>query len=314
MKANSRKSPFFTAGFVSLALALGGASCTPAPAADDTPSNTGGKPNTGGSKAGGSGGSSTSGTGGSSNTGGSSSGSSGGAGGSPDTGGSTGSGGSSGSGGSDATGGSAGSTGGANGGSLGGAGGSSSDGGGTAETGSTDSGPLVFKITDFDPPGAKGYMGFTIPKVNSLGGGNHSPAMEWSGAVPAGAKSWAITMIDTTTAPNKTQPVKAGSGTKVHFAFFDIPIATRSLKKDLPHMAMIPDPAGMKASGSFNNTVGWFGPGGGLSIYVITLRALDVDALTEVKAGADQKATAAAIAKHTIGMAEVVAVGNTPGI
>ena len=142
--------------------------------------------------------------------------------------------------------------------------------------------------------------------------GQHSPAMKWSGA-PAGTKSFAIVIeIDTQTAP-KAGTLVAGGGTKVHFAYFDIPATATELMADLPRKFLLGMPEGAKASKTFD-TYGWFGPGGGLSVYTLSLYALDVDTLGLDMAGATQAGTVAAIKKHVIGKPAVfVAAGISGG-
>jgi phosphatidylethanolamine-binding protein (PEBP) family uncharacterized protein len=319
---------------LTLALGVGSLACS----SNEGGGGTGGSSSTGGR--GGSGGSSSTGgrggsTGGSSSTGGTTGGSSstGGSGGSAGTGGSTG--GTSGSGGSAGTGGSTGGTGGStggtggsagtggSGGSTGGTGGSSTDGaaadkagdgaGGTADMGG-QTGALMFNALGLNPTGTKGYMAPSFPRAMSNGGGNHSPAMEWTGEAPAGTKSWAITLIDTNKTVQAGQPVVPNTFVKVHFSYYDIPLATRSLKADLPRTANIPDPAGMKASATFNGGRGWFGPGAGPPphIYILSLWALNVDALP---GGGSQQGTYDAIVKAAIGQPiKLVVVGTNDGI
>ena len=210
------------------------------------------------------------------------------------------------------TGGSGGSTGGS-GGSTGGSGGSKADGGTDSGAGGSAGGELTFNALGLNPSGTKMYMAPSFTAAMSNGGGNHSPAMEWSGAVPAGTKSWAITLIDTNVTVQAGKPVVPNNFVKVHFSYYDIPLATRSLKADLPRAATIPDPAGMKASATFKGN-GWFGPGAGGAphIYKLSLWPLGVDTLAG--AGA-QQATYDAIVKAALGKPVVlVIVGTNDGI
>jgi phosphatidylethanolamine-binding protein (PEBP) family uncharacterized protein len=288
-------------------------------------SGTGGESGEGGggdSGSGGSGGSSgsggkggDSGKGGSGGTGGDSG--SGGTGGSAGTGG-TGTGGDTG--GSGGTGGDTGGSGGTGGdtGGSGGTGGAEADGGvdsGAGGTGGTDTGALKFDLLGLNPVGYKNWKAPTFPKPMCNGGGNHSPAMQWSGAVPAGTMSWAITMIDTNVTVTAGQPVVPNDHVKVHFSFYDIPLATRALKADLPHTATIPDPAGMKASRNFNaNEYGWFGPGAGGDphIYKISLWPINVAKLTT---DGSQMGTYTAITKAAVGKpVDFIAVGTINGL
>jgi phosphatidylethanolamine-binding protein (PEBP) family uncharacterized protein len=142
--------------------------------------------------------------------------------------------------------------------------------------------------------------------------GQHSPAMKWSGA-PAGTKSFAIVMIDTQTPP-KTGTLVPGTSTKVHFAYFDIPATTTELPADLPRKFLLGMPVGAKASKTFD-TYGWFGPGGGISVYTLSLYALNVDTLGLDMGSATQAATFAAIKKAAIGKPAVfVAAGVNGGV
>jgi phosphatidylethanolamine-binding protein (PEBP) family uncharacterized protein len=184
------------------------------------------------------------------------------------------------------------------------------DGGGGAPDGGGGGGGGDFKLTlvGLDETHAK-YMAPVFPAAMSRPM-QHSPAMMWSGA-PAGAKSFAISMIDTTTAPKMNAPVAAGNGKKVHFTIYDIPVTATGLPADLPDMATLTMPAA-KCSISFENRHCWFGPGGGLSIYVITVWALDVETLG-LAASAGQQPSYDAIAKHSLGKAEFIAVGKNGG-
>jgi phosphatidylethanolamine-binding protein (PEBP) family uncharacterized protein len=267
--------------------------------------DTGGSTGTTGGSTGSTGGKT--GTGGSTSTGGASGGNTGGAG---DTGGAGGSN----TGGAGDTGGAGGSTGGA-GGSTGGAGGSTGGmgGGGGGGMGGDAGGPLKFNALGLNPTGTKMYMAPSFPKAMSNGGGNHSPAMEWTGDAPAGTKSWAITLIDTNKTVQPGQTVTPNTFVKVHFSYYDIPLATRSLKADLPRSMTIPDPAGMKASATFSGA-GWFGPGAGGDphIYILSLWALNVDKLA---GGGPQQGTYDAIVKAAIGQPiKLVIVGTNNGI
>jgi phosphatidylethanolamine-binding protein (PEBP) family uncharacterized protein len=311
--------------FLALAVASASLACSandPDPGTDgdggsgDT--GDGGKQATGGKGGSGSGGKAAGGSGGKT----SSDGGSPGSGGTQDTGGTPGSGGS-GDGGS-ADGGSPGSGGSGDGGmGDGGAGdggsamGGSGAGGSVGAGGSGESGPLTFSLLGLKDMAASGFKAPAFPRAMSHGGGDHSPAIEWSGSVPAGTKSWAITMIDTNKTVKAGQTVDPkGGGLKPHFAYYDIPLAVRSLKADLPHTAMLPDPAGMKASANFTpGGFGWFGPGAGGDphIYIITLWAIGVDTIP--KSPTAQMAAYNAIKAASVGMpVEFVAVGTNNGI
>ena len=105
---------------------------------------------------------------------------------------------------------------------------------------------------------------------------NMSPPIEWSG-LPAGTKSIAVSMIDTGTTNGMN--VTPGGGTKAHWVMFDIPATTTMLPANLPHTRMYTDPMGAKTT-TFAGGTGYFGPGAGsVNIYVITIWALNVDAL-----------------------------------
>jgi Raf kinase inhibitor-like YbhB/YbcL family protein len=255
---------------------------------------TGGEEETGGSSGdtGGKGGSGTGGkgTGGSMNTGGSS-----------DTGGAAGG----------STGGSGGSTGGA-GGSTGGAGGSTGGAGGSVDGGAGGMAGGTFALMLLGLDETMKFAGGPVFTPAQSRPNQQSPEMKWTG-VPAEAKSLAIVMIDTQTAPSKTPPLKAGAGTKVHFTIYNIPTTATGLPAKLPNMATLPEPMGALASQTFEGRFGWFGPGGGPSVYRVELWAIDVDKLPGVNAGASQAASYTAIKAHGIGKPTIFLAAGTNG-
>jgi phosphatidylethanolamine-binding protein (PEBP) family uncharacterized protein len=225
------------------------------------------------------------------------------------TGGSTGTGGSTSTGGAGDTGGAGGSTGGAGGstggagGSTGGAGGSTGGaGGGTGGAGGAAGGDLSFMVLGLDE--TQKYKPWFPPSMSKTSNGQHSPAMKWTG-MPAGTKSFAIVMLDTHGTPKANMPLAAGTDKKVHFVFFDIPATATELPANLPRTFDLGMPMGaMGAKGSQNfdaGKYGWFGPGGGLSVYSLTLYALNVETLGLNMNTATQDGTFAAVLKHVVG-------------
>jgi Raf kinase inhibitor-like YbhB/YbcL family protein len=201
----------------------------------------------------------------------------------------------------------------ASGGDLGTSGGGHDGGGGGDDAGSPEPGDkLELRLLGLDET-MRIYRApvFTAAMSNPM---NQSPAMSWTG-IPAGTKSLAISMIDTNAVPVRDQPVVPGSAEKVHFVYWDIPVSASPLRANLPRMATIGDPAGMKASQTFQG-FGWFGPGANdVHVYVVTLWPLDVAQLKEVKPGARQQDAYDALAKHVIGTpTPVIAVGKQGGL
>jgi Raf kinase inhibitor-like YbhB/YbcL family protein len=100
-------------------------------------------------------------------------------------------------------------------------------------------------------------------------GNDPSPPLAWSGA-PAGARSFAITFIDT------------ANGNK-HWTIWDIPAARTSLPEGLGLGFEVPNqsPAKQKAMSSGNKALQFFGPcpGGSRHLYEFTLYALNVATL-----------------------------------
>lgn len=127
-------------------------------------------------------------------------------------------------------------------------------------------------------------------------GGNHSPALEWSGA-PSGTKSYALTLFD----PDAMQ----GKGFW-HWLMFDIPAATTSLPRDAGKGDGSKAPPGAAQGKNDFRTLGYGGscpptsdePHG----YVYTVYALKVGKL-EVAAGASPAAVMSAIEANSLGKA-----------
>jgi Raf kinase inhibitor-like YbhB/YbcL family protein len=119
-------------------------------------------------------------------------------------------------------------------------------------------------------------------------GNDISPPLAWT-AGAAKAKSYAIILVDT------------GNGNK-HWAMWDIPVATTTLKEGLGLGFDVPDVAGahQKALGKNNQTLQYFGPcpGGNSHTYVFTLYALKVAKLPGLTA------------KSTVAQAETAAKAN----
>ena len=303
-----------------LALALAGTTWSCSSPADPGTDNSGdggssaGEGGKGGKASGGSGGKASGGSGGKSSDGGSP-----GTGGTPSTGGTPGTGGSgdggSAAGGTPGTGGSGeggmGEGGSGPGGSGAGGSGTGGSGAGGSGTGGGSGGPFTIKLLGMDETMAHGGGPVFTPAMSKPG--QQSPAMMWSG-VPAGAKSLALSMIDTQGPIAKTPPLKAGPNKKVHFVIFDIPPTATGLPAKLPNIAMLMDPMGALCTKGFEGRFCWFGPGGGPSVYLIQLWALDVDKLPGQANPPTQNGAYGALMAHSIGKpAEYLAAGTSGG-
>lgn len=119
--------------------------------------------------------------------------------------------------------------------------------GGTTLTDGGTSAPGGFKLTS-----AAFAEGGTFPAVNTCTGADTSPALAWTGA-PAGAKSFALVLVDTTIGLN-------------HWAIYDIPATATSLPADVENAAAPANVPGAHqlTSGATNpakmNPVGFAGP------------------------------------------------------
>ena len=179
------------------------------------------------------------------------------------------------------------------------------DGMGGMEAGNT--GAFMIKVSGLDMSPRFNVPVFPRTASNPM---NMSPPIEWSG-LPAGTKSIAVSMIDTGTTNGMN--VTPGGGTKAHWVMFDIPATTTMLPANLPHTRMYTDPMGAKTT-TFAGGTGYFGPGAGsVNIYVITIWALNVDALG-AQPGAAAQGVYGMLASKSIAKVSFVAVGKQNGL
>lgn len=166
----------------------------------------------------------------------------------------------------------------------------------TALSGAASAQPLTLSSPEF-----KDGQALTLRHVFSgfgCSGENRSPALQWSGSVPEGTQSFALTVHDPD-APT------GGSGWW-HWVVVNIPADARGLPAGVDHEGKLPAGA-MQVRTDFG-TAGWGGPcpppGHGLHRYVFTLYALTVSAL-DVDPAASTASTgfminASALAKTTL--------------
>ena len=94
--------------------------------------------------------------------------------------------------------------------------------------------------------------GGRVPTKNSCAG-SPSPAISWTGGVPATTQSYALILHD-------PDPVLGGSASNdvLHWAIFDIPGDANGLPEALPNMAELP--SGAKQLNGITGQPGYFGP------------------------------------------------------
>jgi Raf kinase inhibitor-like YbhB/YbcL family protein len=120
---------------------------------------------------------------------------------------------------------------------------------------------------------------------------NTSPPLAWTGA-PAGAKSFAVVMVDAFFMPPK-----------VHWIIYDLGPAVASLPSGIPAGYVVANPSAHQSLGDFagNQYLGPCPPqGGGAHEYDITLHALDVDTLPGLGMSSTAATTQAAVLAHSI--------------
>lgn len=173
-------------------------------------------------------------------------------------------------------------------------------------------GALLWFCLSIAPTAALAVQGFTLggPTLTAgaampladvytaCGGGNQSPPLRWQDP-PAGTKSYAVTMYDTT--------VKGGFW---HWIAFDIAVGARGLNAGAgaPHSGNAPGDTEQLAN-DFGNK-GYSGPcppAGKPHHYVITVYALDVPELG-LAAHFSRKDALAAIKEHTLAKATLTVV------
>ncbi|MCG3174000.1 MAG: hypothetical protein GMKNLPBB_02217 [Myxococcota bacterium] len=124
------------------------------------------------------------------------------------------------------------------------------------------------------------------------GGGNQSPALNWSGA-PAGTQSFALVVHD------PDAPRKEGW---THWAVYDIPAAAKGLPGNAGAAGGKNLPTGAKQGKTDFGEIAWGGPcppPGPVHHYNFTLYALKT-AVLPVKPGADVRAIEAAAKSHSL--------------
>lgn len=105
--------------------------------------------------------------------------------------------------------------------------------------------------------------GSKLPEAMTPAGGNHSPALQWSGA-PAGTRSFVVTVTD------------PDANNFRHWAIYNIPGYYTGLPADLPGSVDIFD--GMVQTRNAAGGTGWFGPSPPVGTdhrYVFTVFAVD---------------------------------------
>ena len=136
--------------------------------------------------------------------------------------------------------------------------------------------------------------GGAIPARFTCDGSDASPALKWSGA-PSGAKSLALIADD------PDAPV----GTWVHWVVYDLPVSANELPEDTPKSQYLP--GGAKQGLNDFKRLGYGGPcppPGKPHRYFFKLYALD--ALLELKPGANKKEVEHAMEKHILAQAQLM--------
>jgi Raf kinase inhibitor-like YbhB/YbcL family protein len=190
------------------------------------------------------------------------------------------------------TSGSNGGSGGSSAGSSGAGGSSVTDGGGSADAPSgldasrpVDGGPFALTSSAYTE-------GMTIPAVHTCAGADTSPPLAWT-AGPAGTKSYTLIFTD------KTNML-------VHWALWDIPVATTSL----PAVLAAGMPAGSHgASIAGNGGYGGPCPSGALHTYQFDLYAVDVATLP-INANSMQPAVVTSVMGHKVAVASLSGTSN----
>jgi len=136
-----------------------------------------------------------------------------------------------------------------------------------------------------------------IPAKHTCQGGDHAPALAWSGA-PAGTKSFAL-IIDDPDAPDPRAP----KTTWVHWVLYDLPAATAALPEGITAASL---PAGARQGVNDWGRTGYGGPCPpiGRHRYFHKLYALDAalgDLGTATKADVER-----AMQGHVLGEAQLV--------
>jgi len=129
--------------------------------------------------------------------------------------------------------------------------------------------------------------GGTIPDVFSKQGGNHSPALAWTG-IPAETRSLAL-IVDDPDAP---------AGLFTHWLMYGIDPGLTELKEHLPPSGILPNGARQGVNGFREHGYGGPKPPSGTHRYIFHLYALDTD--SDMPAGLTRQELDGAIAGHII--------------
>ena len=161
-------------------------------------------------------------------------------------------------------------------------------------------GQPVFRLASPDLPAGKPIREEFVANDFGCHGGNHSPALQWSG-VPPGTKSIAVTMYDS------YRPPQSGWW---HWIVYDLPASTAGLAQDAGKAGGTGLPAGARQGTPDGDAPQphYYGPcpdvGDPPHHYVITVYALSVDHLdlppTATAADVDYTITGKMIGKASI--------------
>lgn len=136
--------------------------------------------------------------------------------------------------------------------------------------------------------------GATIPAKHTCDGADVSPPLAWSGA-PDGARAFAL-IVDDPDAP---------AGTWVHWVVYNLPATTTELPDTIAKVESLDLDGARQGRNDFRRP-GWGGPcppPGPAHRYSFRLYALD--ALLELRPGAQKKDVEAAMQGHALGVAEL---------
>lgn len=168
--------------------------------------------------------------------------------------------------------------------------------GGATDDGSTaaDGATASFTLTSSALP-----EGATFPVDNTCTGTNVSPPLAW-GAGPAGTKSYAIVLNDTTIS-------------FLHAIVYDIPEGVTSLPANLQQVYAPTAPAGVHQTKNYKGAFGYAGPCPGTEhVYEFVLYALDVAALPGVMQNVTLAAAETAIKAHSLGSTKLTGKYKKP--
>lgn len=141
--------------------------------------------------------------------------------------------------------------------------------------------------------------GATFPVDNTCTGTNVSPPLAW-GAGPAGTKSYAIVLNDT-------------SIDFLHAIIYDIPESVTALPANVQQVYAPTTPAGAHQTKNYKGAFGYAGPcPGTLHVYEFVLYALDVAALPGVTQNVALADAETAIKAHSLGTTKLTGKYKKP--